>query len=310
MIANIHKYMSFPYQAAFEFIMRAIEPGEMSLAGMFFIHQPDTNDETVNLSQIYLTGGSFDSFNLSEALQSIDLTDYDTLRDIIKLIRDSGYTGKLSEFIVDSRKIEGLYESDYVTSSLSEIEYRLDSTHVLLLKLAIFSVNTIGSEAHEWAIDYLNYLAYELAKDGKLDFSVYESDRYSNVNTEIFQKLLELGYKPRFTLSDYDNSKPDYYLDDKRFYHDVSQAVIDWNEEESTDIEEEKIYDWIDNNTPHSVNRYDYKDSIKPIILYWISELCKAWNDGNLSLSVLKDDKFPALSEFTYQVNSQFAFDL
>jgi hypothetical protein len=283
-------------EIAIELIKEWIKPGYPPLGMQFGWIQPNDNDH-ITLGDLYC---SFSGEYTIQDLLFIDLgyPNYDlelavSLNTAKQVILESRNMG-IKDLRKDKISFDGIYCSENPSIEFGE----LSEEESILYRLSILVLNTM-TNGHNFAVEYLDYLAEYHVGKGSVSWSLY--DRGYPDDYEIGNIVELITSDDHFPFNFYDNHR-DYDLDYLRNKADLD--VITWfNQLEDLyqDNEKDIIMDIFPNYDIY--HNYDRKEIIS--FLSWIVSWLKyEFKTGNLSFQE-SDDLSPKLNNWIKYINSQ-----
>lgn len=288
-------------EAALDFILYQIQSDNQPLGIPFGWSQPKSND-TITLGSVYV--GIDEQFTPKSLLldqeydftkgyfYNGDLTEY-PLWGIKKLLREWKNECKPNERVSNKElRLSAIFGNEEIHCLYDD----LDREEKLLYHLAIMALNTM-TECHNWAVSYLEYLAYNHynLKDHGKNWSVYNSqetlypDIFDALNDllgsgDLAEKLGLYGYTIYNNLNDecyhYFNQWEDENTSTQEF---IKNTLENSNKLDSWDIREydheiigtlAAMMEWIKSEWLQGNLSFELSEDMPKDLYNWYSEIC------------------------------------
>jgi hypothetical protein len=265
------KYIDMPKEIAIELVGEFLQPG-MSTLGMWFGWNQPSQGDSVKLGSVYgyPTNEKLywdELFGCNQWLPKPEVTIEDK-KDFIKMMRSYKKNPR------DGFEINGLFECDEVFFPYSE----MDIEDQMLYRLMVMSVNTCGTDYHEWSIE----LGYELAEN-------YSKKKSATVEWKLYEDS-DKGFTEEFMDRFGDKIYVPIYPDDGDHY---AEGIVDKHVEEDDVLWLEEL---VAKEFPQqfytrmfgicgNLNYTYWQKDVNKVLTWFVAWMQDEWKTGNLNLT-------------------------
>jgi hypothetical protein len=296
-------FLKMTDEIAIELVRQWIKVGEQPLGIPFGWIQPD-NDDYCTLGDVYT---QYFNQNLLDVLFN-EVYDYaikgykleakyslDQTKRVLRILKSNNKNLRTGNIQL---KNDVIFNLDHVTTQFS----KLDSTEKCLYRMSILVLNTM-TEGHNFAIEYLNYLAhnYITSADYK-SFQIYENS-LNGYKSEIMEILAE---NPENLDIQLEYESPEYninYLKDK--YPDSLDYLMELEYQFDDDKWAIDIINYVFN-----VNcKYD-REEILTFLAWCIGWIREEYQQGYITFKYTENVDSKILRDWLYTYENQLTLDI